>query len=313
VKRATLVVNTAAGRRRKDLRPLVQSLVQALEQAGVQATAVSTTAAGEAQSIASEAIASGADIVFACGGDGTINEVLQGLVGTKTALGIVPLGTANVLSRNLGLSLDPVKALQQQLIFQPRKISVGEARYGVNEDEVKRCFLVMAGAGPDGALVYRHLAQKSSKLGRSAYYAHSLRLFLTQRFPAFRVEYRKDGSSDWTERLAAGVMCSRVADLGGIYSRLISGTLSPESELLLAIVKPPAEVALPAWFALSHAGLNKRNPWLETVRVAEFCCTPIAQHHRIHAELDGECIGHLPMSVHLLPQAVSLLMPPGKT
>jgi hypothetical protein len=108
--------------------------------------------------------ASGADIVFACGGDGTINEVLQGLVGTKTALGIVPLGTANVLSRNLGLSLDPVKALQQQLIFQPRKISVGEARYGVNEDEVKRCFLVMAGAGPVAALPHATLSRVSRRV-----------------------------------------------------------------------------------------------------------------------------------------------------
>ena len=305
--RATLVVNASAGRR-KNLRNLIPSLTQALEQTGVAADAVLTAAAGEAQSIAADAAAKGSDAVFACGGDGTVHEVLQGLVGTNAALGVVPLGTANVFARNLGLSLDPLQALQQQLSFEPRAISVGEARYATKESEATRCFIVMAGAGPDGALVYNLLAGKRSKLGRSAYYAHSLRLFLTRRFPAFRVEYRRSDSGEWLEQRGVSVMCSRVADLGGIFSRLASDR-SCENELLLSIVKPPAAIGLPAWFAFSHARLSSQNPWLDKIRVSEFRCTPLSQNHRIHAELDGEWIGYLPVSVRLLPQAVSLLMP----
>jgi YegS/Rv2252/BmrU family lipid kinase len=306
VHRATLVVNASAGRR-KDLQTLVHALTQALEQSGVQTTAVLTTAAGEAQSIAAAA-ANKSDAVFACGGDGTVHEVLQGLVRTTAALGVVPLGTANVFARNLHLSLNPIKALEQQLSFEPRAISVGEARYTTRESEVTRYFTVMAGAGPDGALVYRLLAGKRSKLGRSAYYAHALRLFLTRNFPSFCVKYRtSDG--EWVEQRGVSVMCSRVADLGGIFSRLASDISQSESDLLLSIVKPPARIGLPAWFALSRLGLKAQNPWLEEVRVSEFLCTPIETKHRIHAELDGEWVGNLPMSVRLLPKAVLLLRP----
>jgi YegS/Rv2252/BmrU family lipid kinase len=306
VHHATLVVNASAGRK-KDLQTLVHALAQVLEQSGVQATAVLTAAAGEAQSIGAAA-ANKSDAVFACGGDGTVHEVLQGLVGTTAALGVVPLGTANVFARNLNLSLNPIKALEQQLNFAPRAISVGEARYTTRESEVTRYFTVMAGAGPDGALVYRLLAGKRSKLGRSAYYAHALRLFLTRNFPPFRVRYRtSDG--EWVEQRGVSVMCSRVANLGGVFSRLTSESSKSESDLLLSIVKPPARVGLPAWFALSRIGLKAQNPWLNEVRVSEFLCTPIETNHRIHAELDGEWVGNLPMSVRLKPQAVLLLMP----
>ncbi|WP_433967776.1 diacylglycerol/lipid kinase family protein [Tunturiibacter gelidiferens] len=306
--RATLIINASAGRS-KNLRATVLALVQALEQTGAQANAILTTAAREAQSIAADAAAKGCDTVFACGGDGTVHEVLQGLVGTKTALGVVPLGTANAFARNLGLSLDPLKALQQQLSFESRPIPVGEARYAAEGSEVTRHFIVMAGAGPDGALVYRLLGGKRSKLGRNVYYAHSLRLFLTRSFPAFRVDYRRSDSDQWVERRGVGIICSRVANLGGIFSRLATGSSANESDLLLSIVKPPARIGLPAWFAFSHVRLNTQNPWLEQARVSEFRCSPLEPNHRIHAELDGEWIGQLPMSVRLLPNAISLLIP----
>jgi diacylglycerol kinase family enzyme len=130
-----------------------------------------------------------------------------------------------------------------------------------------------------------------------------------RKFPAFRLKYRTSGSGEWLEQRGVSVMCSRVANLGGIFSRLGSGSSPFESDLLLSIVKPPARVGLPAWFALSRIGLNAQNPWLEEVRVSEFLCTPIDTNHRIHAELDGEWVGNLPMSIRLLPEAVSLLMP----
>jgi YegS/Rv2252/BmrU family lipid kinase len=308
VKRTMLIVNAVAGRR-KDLQALVSELVQVLERRGVHANATVTTLAGEAQTIAADAAASGCDVVFACGGDGTVHETLQGLVGTASALGVVPLGTANALARNLGLSLDPVKALQQQLDFVPRSISVGEVRFTTDDGEAKRYFTVMAGAGPDGALVYRILAGRRSRLGRGVYYTHAARLFLTRRFPAFRVEYRSSDSGEWEERLAVGVMCARVADLGGVFSRLTRGGSLVDTDLELVLVKPPAGIGLPAWFAFGGVGLHAKNPWLEMVRVSEFRCVPLVTAQRIHTEVDGEWIGHLPMSVRLIPQAVWMLMP----
>jgi YegS/Rv2252/BmrU family lipid kinase len=308
VHRAALIVNAVAGRR-KNLQALVPRLVQVLEQHGVQVDAAMTTTAGESEAMASNAAASGCDAVFACGGDGTVHETLQGLVGTAAALGVVPLGTANVLARNMGLSLDPVKALQQQLSFSPRAISAGEVRYATKDGEAKRYFTVMAGAGPDGALVYRALAGRRSRLGRGVYYTHAMRLFLTRRFPPFRVEYRRSDSGEWEECFGVSVMCSRVADLGGVFSRLVHGNSLLDTDLELVLVKPPAGIGLPAWFALGSVGLHTRNPWLQTVRVTEFRCAPLATTQSVHAEVDGEWIGRLPMSVRLIPRAVRMLMP----
>lgn len=309
--RAILIVNALAGRR-KDLQMLVPALMQVLKSRGIHVDAELTTAAGSAQAMAAEATASGYDAVFACGGDGTVHEVLQGTVGTTAALGVVPMGTANALARNLRLSPDPVKALRQQLDFEPRVISVGEIRYATRDGEAIRYFTVMAGAGPDGALVYQLLAANKSRLGRNAYYAHAARLFLTRSFPAFRVEYLRSDSGKWHEQAGVSVMCARVANLGGVFSRLTRGDFLLETDLPLVVVSPPARIALPAWFAFSSAGLHARNPWLKTVRVSEFRCTPLLTDQRIHTEVDGEWIGCLPMSVRLLPQAVSLLMPKDK-
>jgi diacylglycerol kinase family enzyme len=308
VRRASLIVNAVAGRR-KDLQALLPELVRVLERRGVEASPTVTTAAGQAQAIAADAAARGCDVVFACGGDGTVHETLQGLVGTESALGVVPLGTANALARNLGLSLDPLEALQQQLGFVPRAIPVGEARCVTNDGEGSRYFTVMAGAGPDGALVYRTLAGRRSKLGRGVYYTHAVRLFLTRRFPAFRAEYRRSDSGEWEERIAVSIMCARVADLGGVFSRLTRGGSLLDQDLELVLVKPPAGIGLPAWFALNTVGLHARNPWVETVRVTEFRCAPLVADQIIHAEADGEWIGHLPMSVRLIPQGVWVLMP----
>lgn len=306
--RAALIVNASAGGK-KDVQALIPRLVQVLERHGIQVEVTLTTAAGEAQTRAADAAVRGCDAVFACGGDGTVHEVLQGVVGTASSLGVVPLGTANALARNLGLSLDPVKALQQQLDFVPTPIAAGEVCYAAKGGgEARRYFTVMAGAGPDGALVYRILAGRGSKFGRGVYYGHALRLFLTRQFPAFRVEYRSGVSSEWEERLGVGVMCARVGNLGGIFSRLTRGGSLFDTDLELIVVKPPAGIGLAAWFALSTVGLHAINPWLETLRVKEFRCVPLTDR-RIHAEVDGEWIGCLPMSVRVAPRALNLLMP----
>jgi diacylglycerol kinase family enzyme len=202
-----------------------------------------------------------------------------------------------------------VQALRQQLDFAPRAIPVGEVRYATKHGEATRYFIVMAGAGPDGALMYSQLGAPKSRLGRSAYYAHAARLFLSRSFPPFRIEYRNSDSGEWLELTGVSAMCARVADLGGLFSRLTRGNSLLETGLQLIVVKPPAFIGLPAWFAFSGAGLHRRNLWQKTVRVSEFRCTPLAPAQRVHVQVDGEWIGHLPMSVRLLPATVSLLMP----
>jgi YegS/Rv2252/BmrU family lipid kinase len=302
VQRATLLINPRAGHG-QNLATQLPFLLDLLRHHGIAAEAIETRAPGDAQRLAAQAAASGCDTLFACGGDGTVHETLQGLIGSSTALGVLPLGTANALARNLGLSLDPLQALTQQLQFTPRKISVGEIQ---SATQPPRFFTVMAGAGPDGMLVYSLLTGQKSALGRLAYYAHAARLFATHRFHPFTVRYRLAGSASWHEVQAVSAICVRVPDLGGAFGRLTPGASLLEDTLRLVLVKPPAGLGLPLWFATCAIGLHALNPWLASLTVDEFHLDGAS----IHAQVDGEWLGRLPISVNIRRDAVSLLMPP---
>jgi diacylglycerol kinase family enzyme len=303
VRRATVVMNPRAGGG-KAREGLGAELRGVLEGAGVEVEVVETQGAGDGAGtgagLAAEAAARGVDTVFACGGDGTVHEVLQGLVGTEAALGVVPVGTANALARNLGLSMDPVEAVRQQLGFVRRRVAVGVVRSG----GARRYFAVMAGAGPDGMLVYRLLEGHKGRLGRWAYYGYAARLFLTQRFRPFVVRYRAVGSGEWRQVRAVSAMAVRVPDLGGVFGRLMPGVSLLENALRLVIVKPPAGVGLPLWFAMSAVGLGGRNPWVESVEVEEFCM----EGEGVHAQVDGEWLGRLPVEVGVRRDGVWMLM-----
>ena len=304
MKRARLIVNPRAGSRR-DLATLIPAMVRALESQGFSADAAETTGPNTAGALAAKAISEGADTVFACGGDGTVHEVLQGLAGTSASLGVIPMGTANALARNLGLSSDPLQALSQLAGASTGRIAIGSVKYSPDS----RYFAVMAGAGPDGALVYSLLAGQKKALGRTAYYAHAARLFVTRRFPAFRISYLPAGSDSWHEDRAVSAMCARVGDLGGAFSRLTRGSSLYSTTLRLSYLRPPGRISLPSWFVSGHLGIHRANPWLQTLEVEEFRCDPPGSDSDVHAQVDGEWIGKLPLSVSLVPDALSLLIP----
>lgn len=312
--RASLIVNPRAGSRR-DLETLIPAMIRELEGQGIVADCIETTGPNTATALAAKAVCEGADTLFACGGDGTVHEVLQAVVGSNATLGVVPMGTANALARNLGLSHDPLGAILQLAGAAAARIPVGRVEYsaGNGESELQsRYFTVLSGAGPDGALVYSLLAGKEA-LGRTAYYAHAARLFMTRRFPPFRISYRPTGSDSWQEDRAVSVMCARVANLGGLFSKLTRGSSLYSMTLRLSYLRPPGRVSLPSWFVSGQLGIHGRNPWLRTLEADEFRCEPIGSAPNVHAQVDGEWIGRLPISVRLVPDALSLLIPTSVT
>jgi len=312
--RAALIVNPRAGSRR-DLPTLIPAMIRALEGQGIVADCIETTGPSTAAALAAKAVREGADTLFACGGDGTVHEVMQGVVGTNTTLGVVPMGTANALARNLGLSPDPLRAISQLAGASATRIPVGRIEYsaGNGGSELQsRYFAVLSGAGPDGALVYSLLAGKQA-LGRIAYYAHAARLFMTRHFPPFRISYRPTGSGSWQEDRAISAMCARVGDLGGLFSKLTQGSSLQSTSLRFSYLRPPGRISLPSWFVSGQLGIHGRNPWLRTIDADEFRCEPIGPHSNVHAQVDGEWIGRLPISVRLVPDALWLLIPTGVT
>ena len=246
--RAVLIYNPVAGTDRSRRRQQVQQICELLEANGHSAIDIETTAPGSAADQAKAAIAAGCDCLFACGGDGTVHDVLQGIVAAASAgeppaiLGVIPMGSANALARHLRLSMSPVEAARQQLTFTPRLISVGLIECGGH----RRPFTVMAGAGADGILVHRLVHGSKLRFGRLAYYLHAGRLFLTHRFSPFDVEFVDATSGTRHTLRAVSAMALRIDDLGGLFARIASGGQVHHPHLQLVVVSPPA------WLSPAH-------------------------------------------------------------
>jgi diacylglycerol kinase (ATP) len=132
-------------------------------------TTVDDPGTGQAQ----VAVDKGADVVIACGGDGTVRAVAQALAGTGVAMGLVPQGTGNLLAKTLGAPLELVPAVRVALSGDDRAIDVGRVRVDGGEEE--HVFLVMAGTGFDAAIMENTPEGLKSRVGPLAYVVSGLR------------------------------------------------------------------------------------------------------------------------------------------
>ena len=161
--KALLIINPTAGRRRGS--PL-EEIQRGLSQPFVDLAVHLTTGPGDATVAAQQASQDGFDLVVAAGGDGSLNEVANGLVGSDVELGLIPVGTENVLARELGVPLTPTLACQHLLDTLPRKIDVGK----VNE----RYFVCFAGIGFDAHVAHRLTPERKRSMGAAGYVLTSL-------------------------------------------------------------------------------------------------------------------------------------------
>jgi YegS/Rv2252/BmrU family lipid kinase len=306
--RCALIYNPAAGTRRERRLGEIDRAAARLRSLGHEALAIATTGPESAADQARNAVRDGAEVVFACGGDGTVHEVLQGLVADggnpRAALGIVPLGSANALARHLRIPLDAERAVEEQIRGERITISVGRVEVG----EQVRHFAVMAGAGPDGALAHELHSAGKSRLGRLAYALRAARIFATRRFSRFAVAYAEiDGAVRTFE--VVSVMASRVDCLGGLFTGLVEpGDMMDRMSLRLSLLRPPGWLSLPLWFLTGWLGMRRINPFLVEARAREFQCRPLGDGD-VHCEADGEWLGRIPMRVSVAPDALILLAP----
>lgn len=295
-----LIYNPVSGTSQRRRLALIQQIAAVLRGHGFDLDIVATTHQGSAAQQVREAIASGVELVFACGGDGTIHDVLQGVVGTATRLAPIPLGRGNALCRELRIPLHPLKAAAAYAKTSERVVQVGRCESPSGE----RYFLLMAGSGPDGALMYRMLTVARSRLGRWAYAVHAMQLLFQNRFPKFRVRFQtSDGRCHEVD--AVSVMALRISNLGGIFPGIARGASLDAGSMRLILVRGPALLGLPLWFASAWLRLERWNPLLLREDVTAFHCVGNA----IHAQADGEWIGRLPLTARLTEESVTLLLP----
>ncbi|MDX1982486.1 MAG: diacylglycerol kinase family protein [Bryobacteraceae bacterium] len=293
---AAIIYNPNAGRLRRHPSRLARAEA-ALKAAGHKITLAPTSRQGHATEIAREMASGGADLVLAAGGDGTINEVLNGLVGSEVALGILPFGTANVLAMETGIGSHAVRAAERVASWEPVRISVGLlSQPGV----AKRHFLLMAGAGLDAHIVANLNPTLKNMLGKASYWVAGFSSLL-RRFEEMQV------SANGREYRCGFALASRVRNYGGdLEIALGASLLADDVELMLF------EGAIPfrylKYFTGVVLGNTARMSGVHAIRANSFDLRPL-NGRDVHIQLDGEDCGLLPAHVEVVPGAVTLLLP----
>jgi YegS/Rv2252/BmrU family lipid kinase len=223
--------------------------------------------------LAREAVRSGADLVLASGGDGTITACVGGVAGSGVPLGVLPCGTGNLLARNLGLPLSLDGALAVALTGSDRRLDVGAAN--------GRPFVVMAGIGFDAEMLDGADERLKSRVGWAAYVLSALR-HLRER--PVRMTLRAD-SGPPQRRWASGVIVGNVGSLQGNV-RLLPGAVPDDGVLDVAVLAASGWLG---WLRLAADVLLRRR----TARVARLTCRElIVDASRARRwEVDGEVAG----------------------
>ncbi|MBG0560254.1 diacylglycerol/lipid kinase family protein [Actinoplanes aureus] len=242
---------------------------------------------------ARQAISDGAELVFACGGDGTVTSVVTALAGTDVALAVLPAGTGNLLAANLGLGTDPETGLEVALEGGRRRIDVG-----VIDD---RCFVVMAGMGFDAQMLEDTSERAKKHLGWLAYVGGGAKHLLDR---PMRARIRLDGGPPMPRRPKA-VIVGNVGRLqGGV--RLLSKAEPDDGKLNVAILSPGN---LAHWAQLAWAVLRRQDrvPLMETYTASR---VEIYSNRAQSRQLDGDLIAPgKAMKIHVRPRALLLCVP----
>lgn len=290
-----VILNPKAGRSRamRQKQTLCELLKQVSQQTGLSWRMVETACPGDATTLARRAAQEGISIVVAAGGDGTLGEVANGIVGTSVRLGILPLGTGNDFARCAGISENLVAALETLLTGKPRAVDLGwvNGRYFIN----------IAGCGFDAAVAQRVNQGFRFLQGTPAYVAAVLTTILTFKPPQMHIV------ADGEEYHVRALLCT-VANTqsygGGMrvapYAQIDDGLL----DMCIAKAVPKAEFVrvFPRVFKgthITHPGFLMQTA--THVRVKSDPPVPVL--------VDGDVMGTTPAEFRTYPAAVEVILP----
>jgi diacylglycerol kinase (ATP) len=293
---ALLVYNPASGGKRHRRFGEVERAARILKDAGVH--------------IARLAVEQRRGMVIACGGDGTVNEVVNGLAGSDVPMALLPAGTANILAKEIRIPWDIPRAARLIPEGIVRRVALGyvsplnsNGNGSANGAFPRngRYFLCVAGAGPDGAIVNGVDAKLKKNAGILAYWAEGIHQLFSYGFPEMRIRSGAD------ERTATTVIIGRTAHYGGPFKITTGANLFEDSfEVLTNSMKSRLGYAacLPALWLGKLRTLNGISAWKTTEVICQAAGTQPA-----FAQVDGEPIGPLPLVFRVVPNALSLITP----
>jgi len=281
---------SGGGQHRKEI-PLLIELLRAQD---LEVGALATQGPGHAVRLAAEAVRAGVDVVCVIGGDGTVNETIQGMAETGVPLLIVPTGTVNVLALELGIPFEPPDACRLATEGQLSWIDLGKAG--------ERYFSLMAGVGLDAMVVNSMNPTLKKALREAAFAVHGVATFFRSDFPLLRVETAEQTVEGYfvvfgnSANYAGGFGITSMASMrDGLLDVCVLQTLSPFSTAhywLAALVN-------------SHLKHPKVQYWrTEAARVSV-----LDSDEEVLVQTDGEVAGSLPMECRVVPRALTVIVP----
>jgi YegS/Rv2252/BmrU family lipid kinase len=287
---AVLVYNPGSGQPRDRFHSITR-MIDALRPKGIAVRPRTTAGPADATRLTAEALAAGVDLVIVHGGDGTVNEAVQALVGTPTPLAVWPGGTSNVLARELELpgTLD----LTARLIATGaiRRVSVGRAG--------ERYFLLMAGVGLDADTLRAVHPGLKRLTGEGAYWMAGLRQLTDWNPVPFVVE-----TESGRHRATFAVVANAASYGGGLR---FAPEASMDDDLLdLCLFDSTERHRFARYLAAAFSGSHLGLPGVTYLK-ARRAVAHGPDNRLVH--VDGELLGRLPVSFDCVPDALSLVVP----
>ncbi|MDT8419553.1 MAG: diacylglycerol kinase family lipid kinase [Desulfuromonadales bacterium] len=286
--RIKLIANPVAG---KGAREKTERAAQLLRSRGGEVDLYFTRAAGDGEREAAETIGQGYSLVIAAGGDGTLNEVLNGIHGSTLPVSFLPLGTTNVFALEIGMPFAVERACAKILGGQIEKVYLGRVN--------GRLFSLMVSAGYDAETVHQVSGRLKKRIGKGAYLVSALQQLWSYRFPRFRVS---DGAGRSVE--GCGVVISKARCYGGSF------VLTPDA----SIREPSLEVCV-----MTRSGrlamltyslcMVLRRPFPEKMATLFRSCSVEIEGVGVAVQVDGDEFPRTPVTVTLEPEPVYLVLP----
>jgi diacylglycerol kinase family enzyme len=284
-----IIVNPVAGARRPDL---LHDVIARLRRSGANVTLEETTGPGDAVWMAARTAMRGmVDVVVAAGGDGTINEVASGLRGESVPMGIIPLGTANVLAIELGLKSKAGEIADMLLAGPARLIGTGWVQ--------DRIFLMMVGIGFDGTVIHTVNPALKRCFGKGGVIWAGLKVWW--RGPARKIRLVVDGH----EKQAQWVVALNGRYFAGPYVLARDGAIF-EPGLRLFLFRKGGRFAFARYLIALGLGIVER---LSDVEVLQARHVTITSDVSVDVEVDGDARGALPLEIRQGTQFLRLVVP----
>jgi YegS/Rv2252/BmrU family lipid kinase len=282
--------HSGGGEYRRDL-PLILDSLRGL---GYDVEERETAGVGDATRFAREAVQQGLDLVCAIGGDGTVNETINGLAGAEVPLAIVPTGTVNVLAMELGIPLELPDAVKLLEVGTISWIDLGLAG--------DRYFGLMAGVGMDAAVVASLNPVLKKAFKEAAFAVQGLANYLTKEEPLIRVTT--------AERTVEGYFAvfGNSSNYGGGFG--ITPLADMRDGLLdVCVLKDKSFLSTIWYWSAALINAHIKHPKVEYFRTEAAEIVTVEEGKEVLVQTDGEMAGKLPLTCRVVPRSLRVVVP----